>query len=91
MEYTEYIKPELLLVIAVCYLVGMALKNATFKDKYIPLTLMLIGIVICGMYLFASIDGNLLMTLFMALTQGILTSGTAVFGNQLVRQLVKDE
>ena len=36
----DYVKPELLIVTAVLYFFGIALKQAEFiKDKYIPITL----------------------------------------------------
>ena len=45
----DYVKPELLIVTAVLYFFGIALKQAEFiKDKYIPITLGATGIIICG-------------------------------------------
>ena len=43
----DYVKPELLIVTAVLYFFGIALKQAEFiKDKYIPITLGATGIII---------------------------------------------
>ena len=39
-QLMDYVKPELLIVTAVLYFFGIALKQAEFiKDKYIPITL----------------------------------------------------
>ena len=47
----DYVKPELLIVTAVLYFFGIALKQAEFiKDKYIPITLGATGIIICGIW-----------------------------------------
>ena len=59
----DYVKPELLIVTAVLYFFGIALKQAEFiKDKYIPITLGATGIIICGIWVtstahFAGVTG----------------------------------
>lgn len=68
-QITNYVKPELIVVAIALYFVGMALKQAqAVKDKYIPLILGGISVVICAMYVFATTtlgtpqgycDGNL--------------------------------
>ena len=53
-QITNYVKPELIVVAIALYFVGMALKQAqAVKDKYIPLILGGISIVICAIYVFA--------------------------------------
>ena len=48
-QITNYVKPELVVVAIALYFVGMALKQAqAVKDKYIPLILGGISIVICA-------------------------------------------
>lgn len=50
-QITNYVKPELIVVAIALYFVGMALKQAqAVKDKYIPLILGGISIVICAIY-----------------------------------------
>ncbi|MFQ8690095.1 MAG: phage holin family protein, partial [Blautia sp.] len=50
-QIMNYVKPELLIVAVVLYLIGMGLKKAqAVKDKYIPLILGGIGVVICTVW-----------------------------------------
>lgn len=50
-QITNYVKPELLIVAVVLYFVGMGLKHAqAVKDKYIPLILGGIGIILCAVW-----------------------------------------
>ena len=47
----NYIKPELLITAVALYFMGIALKEAqAVKDKYIPLILGGVGILVCGIY-----------------------------------------
>ena len=51
MDIMNYIKPELIIVAIVLYFLGVWLKQAScFEDKYIPLMLEGVGIVICGVW-----------------------------------------
>lgn len=95
-QITNYVKPELIVVAIALYFVGMALKQAqTVKDKYIPLILSGISIVICAMYVFATSTCNtpqdIVMAIFTAITQGILIAGLSTYVNQIVKQANKDE
>ena len=48
-QITNYIKPELLIVAFVLYFIGVGLKKSqAVKDKYIPLILGAIGVVVCA-------------------------------------------
>lgn len=89
---TQYIRPELLILAPVLYLLGALLKKAAFlPGKWIPLLLGGAGVVLCVIYGFATTavhslqDGALL--LFTAMTQGLLVSGVSVYCNQLFKQL----
>ena len=51
----NYVKPELIVVAVVLYFIGTGLKQSqTVKDKYIPLILGGIGIVLCAVWVIAS-------------------------------------
>ena len=53
-QITNYIKPELLIVAFVLYFIGVGLKKSqAVKDKYIPLILGAIGVVVCAAWVFA--------------------------------------
>lgn len=82
----DYIKPELLVLIPVLYILGLMLKKTEkINDKYIPVMLGIIGIVLSAIYV-AAVSGICLMSVFTAVTQGILVAGAAVYVNQLVKQ-----
>lgn len=86
----EYIKPELLILVPVIYIIGMTIKNTELiKDKYIPLILGLTGILLSTLYVLAT-EGLSLMGAFTAITQGILVTGVAVYVNQLIKQGGRD-
>lgn len=93
MSFEEFIKPELLILIPVLYLVGMAVKKSALKDKYIPLILGAVAVVLAGLYVFATTDitGSkaAVMAVFVALTQGILAAGASVYANQIYKQIKK--
>ena len=95
-QIMNYVKPELLVVAIVLYFVGMALKQAqAVKDKYIPLILGGIGIVLCAIWVLATCPlntgQNIAMAVFIAIVQGILVAGLSTYVNQLVKQSGKEE
>ena len=53
----EYVRPELLVLAVVLYFIGKGIKNSeTIKDKYIPIILGIIGVIISGIYVVATSD-----------------------------------
>nr|DAR17113.1 MAG TPA: holin [Caudoviricetes sp.] len=96
MDYTTYIKPELLVLIPVLIFVGYCLKtSAAVKDKLIPALLAAVGVVLAAVYVLATTnitapqDGA--QAVFTAIVQGLLCAAGAVFGDQIVKQHRKDE
>lgn len=72
-----------LTLVVVLYIVGMMIKNANaIKDKYIPLILGAVGIVL-------SIPFNFSDGIINAIIKGILCAGMSVYGNQIYKQLEK--
>ena len=54
-QIMNYIKPELVVVAIVLYFVGMALKQSqTVKDKFIPIVLGCVGIILATIYVVAT-------------------------------------
>ena len=95
-QILSYVKPELVVVAVVLYFVGMGLKQSqAVPDKYIPIILGVIGIVICGIYVVAtcSLSGvqNVAMAIFTAIVQGILVAGLSTYVNQIIKQANKEE
>ncbi len=95
-QITNYVKPELLIVAVVLYFVGMGLKHAqAVKDKYIPLILGGIGIILCAVWVIASCPlktgQDIAMAVFTTIVQGILVAGLSTYVNQVVKQVNKAE
>ena len=91
MTILDYIRPELLLIIPVLWVLGKILKEASFlRDKWIPLILGGAGILLAVCWVAGSAEPLGVIGLFTAVTQGILCAGAAVYGHQLVKQAGKD-
>ena len=95
-QITNYVKPELIVVAVALYFIGMALKQAqSVKDKYIPLLLGGVSIVLCAIWVLATSEiGNgqqVAMAVFTAITQGILVAGLSTYVDQIKKQVHKDE
>lgn len=85
---TDYIQPELLILVPVLYLIGYAIKKTSLiSNKFIPLILGGIGIILCIIYQFAMKEFNL----FTAITQGVLCAGASTYANQIYKQLVTND
>lgn len=78
----EYISENALLLIPVLNIIGMIIKNTEkIPDKYIPIILLLFGIL--GAIAIMGISPE-------SVIQGVLITGTAVYGNQVFKQLKKE-
>lgn len=82
---TEYIKPELLVLVPVLYFIGEFIKKSKIDDKYIPLILGGAGVVLALVYVIGS-AGVSALNIFAGITQGILCAGAAVYGDQIIKQ-----
>ena len=95
MDYLDYIKSELLVLIPVLYLIGTGLKKSKLPDKYIPVTLGATSVVMSALWIVATTDiagaKDAAFTIFMAVTQGVLLAGASVYANQLYKQSKKEE
>ncbi len=79
----EFITENALLLVPVLNVLGAIMKGVEkLPDKYIPLVLLLFGILGAVAILGLSAE---------SVVQGILVTGTAVYGNQVVKQLKKTE
>jgi hypothetical protein len=91
----EFIKPEVLVLIPVLYLFGMALKKSQVADKHIPWLLGCASVTLCFLFVVATsvLDGwqEVVMAIFSSITQGILCAGASVYMNQLIKQSGKEE
>ena len=91
----EFIKPEILILVPVLYLLGLALKKSAVADKHIPFILGMAGVFLALIFVAATsaFSGwqSVLMGVFSGITQGALCAGASVYVNQLVKQKKKEE
>ena len=79
----DYILDNALILIPAIYVVGAILKGTELiKDKYIPVILLPIGIVLGMILIGFDVNGFI---------QGVLVTGVAVYAIQLVKQALKEE
>lgn len=94
MQYQDFIKTELLILVPVLNFIGIGLKKSRLPDQCIPALLGLISMILSAMYVFSTTDishfGQWAAATFSAITQGILIAGTSVYANQLYKQSGKD-
>lgn len=91
-QILNFISPGLIILVAVVYCLGVFLKSSQIKDKYIPITLLVISILLTIAYT-ACIEGMGInpTVIVNGFIQGILIASVAVYGNQLLKQVRKDE
>lgn len=92
---TQFIRPELLVLVPVLYVIGTVLKsNIKFDNKYIPLMLGVMSIAMCVIETLSlapiSTFQEALSAVFTAITQGILCAAASVYAHQLVKQHLTD-
>ncbi len=86
LEYVQYIRPELTVLIPVLYIMGKFLKESEkFKDKHIPMLLLIIGVIMSGLYIVSEM-GFSFYAVFMAVIQGTLCAGVTLLGNRLIKR-----
>lgn len=93
-QVTEYVQPELLVLVPVLYFIGMGLKKTEkISDQLIPALLGIAGVVLSGMWVLGTeqIIGwqQAVIAVFTAIVQGILCAGMSVYINQLIKQAKK--
>ena len=90
MNFENYIRAELLILIPVLYLIGVAIKKSNIADKFIPWILGLVSVILCAIWVLAntpiSTGAEIATATFTAITQGVLIAGASVYVNQLVKQ-----
>ena len=89
----EFIKPELIVLIPVLYLIGKAIKGSHIVNWLIPYILGISGIVLCLLWVLPTIKvfcwQEVSLAIFTAITQGILIAGASVYIDQLIKQNIK--
>lgn len=83
MDYAQFIQDGSLIMVAVLYVLGMMIKgidNEYVNDKYIPFILLIVGELLSIFGSGLSVD---------SIMQGVIITGTAVYSNQLIKQVGK--
>ncbi len=81
MEWMSYITDNALILIPALLVLGQIMKSVKLiPDRFIPLLLLPAGIVGAGLVMGWTAP---------AVIQGVLVTGTAVYGDQLVKQLIE--
>ena len=95
MNYEDFIKTELLILVPVLYFMGIGLKKSKLRDKWIPLTIGITSIILSAIWVFSTSEiysvREILYGIFISITQGILIAGVSVYANQLYIQSKKEE
>ena len=95
MTFEEFIKPELLILIPVLYVVGIGLKKSKLSDTLIPLSLGGISIILSSAWVISTSEISTLKdvasAVFISVTQGILSAGASVYINQIYVQSKKKD
>jgi len=93
LNYGEYIRSELLLLIPVLNIVGAVLKKSRLPDRWIPLLLGGLGILLSAVRVLSTTSVRTAQetagAVFTAVTQGILLAGASVYVHQLYVQSQK--
>ncbi len=95
MDFQEYIKAELLILIPVLYIIGIGLKKSDFSNNKIPIILGISSVVLSSIWVFSTSDimniKDVASAIFTSITQGVLLAGASVYINQLYIQRKKDD
>ncbi len=92
MDITEYIYPELLFIVPFLNITGWWVKHKTMvENKYIPLILGVISIILSVLYIHTSMGTNIFESISSGIIQGLLLAATAVYANQLTKTGKKEE
>ena len=93
MDFTDFIEPELLILVPVLYILGMMIKKSNIQDRWIPLILGLMGVILANVYLisynFPFSFSELLGIIYAGFTQGILCASGSVYANNIIKQFKK--
>ena len=82
MSLYDYIIGNAVILVPALIVLGKLIKESPIPDKWIPLILLPFGIVGTMAIVGWTVEGAI---------QGVLVTGAAVYGNQIYKQLRKDE
>lgn len=90
MEFLDYIRPELLVLIPVLYLIALALRKCGVAERFLPLSLGAVGVLLSLLWVIATCQvecaKHIAMAIFTALTQGILATGASLLAERVAKR-----
>lgn len=92
---TQYIRPELMVLVVILYCIGIALKKSSYiKDHFIPFILGFISLALCAVYVLSISPQptgyqEVLSLIFDIIIQGVCCAAASVYFNQLGKQYNK--
>lgn len=94
MELYDFIDSELFIAIPVLYVLGMMIKKSSINDKFIPIILGAVGILLALAYKLAMLiptsADEVFDLIFKSVTQGVLCAACSVYANNLIKQFKKE-
>ncbi|HAN21977.1 MAG: hypothetical protein A2Y15_05625 [Clostridiales bacterium GWF2_36_10] len=93
MNYSEYMSPELSILIPVLYAIGAFIKKSSTKNWLIPFILGGVGILLVFAYLiskdYPTCVSEFFGLIFASCTQGIIAAASSVYANNLYKQFTQ--
>lgn len=89
MEWTDFLREELFILIPVLYLLGVMLKKSPLADWLIPYCLTSVGILLSFVYLVGTgveTNGGWAQVFFTSVTQGVLCAACSVLAKNMIKQ-----
>lgn len=81
--FDQYIKPELVILIPVLYIINTVMEKTKLKEIHVPYILGGISILLAGIYTLATAQvytvQSVLLSVFTSLTQGVLLAGASTY------------
>jgi hypothetical protein len=85
----QFIRPELLIVVVACYILGVFLKGSKMNDWLIPFVLLGFSIALTILYIAIVLgEGLTWKVIIVGFIQGLFAAALAVYGNQLIKQAI---
>ena len=91
MEFTDFIKSGMVVLIPGLYFVGVILKNSPISDWLIPFILGILGVAMSFLWHIGSEGALNAGIIFDSITQGLLCAAGSVYVKNLVLQFKKRE
>ncbi len=95
MDFSNYIESELFIIVPVLYVLGVLIKKSSVSDRYIPLILGVMGIMLVTVYKLTCYLPTDTMGVFeiiyAGITQGLLCAAASVYTNNIVKQMKKTD